>query len=152
MILLLVFSSSAVGCGNLPNPNNGQVRLSGTTLGSTAFYTCNRGYVLVGNGRRTCQANGQWSGREPTCKRMSLKVPILPCMQQFPNNWPVFLLPAVDCGNLDNPQNGQVRLSGTVLGSTATYSCNSGFRLVGKNRRVCQPSGEWSGEAPTCEG
>ena len=45
------------------------------------------------------------------------------------------------------------------LRSVATYSCNTGFFLVGQTPRVCQDTnggsvstGTWSGSPPTCEG
>ena len=60
-------------------------------------------------------------------------------------------LPAVVCPSLPDPANGRVSLSGTTAGSTATYSCDRGFGLVGFSTRICQASGEWSGEEPTCE-
>ena len=57
----------------------------------------------------------------------------------------------MDCGVLDDPENGEVSLTGTILGSKATYSCNSGYVLEGESTRVCQSNRKWSGEAPTCE-
>ena len=36
-----------------------------------------------------------------------------------------------DCGPLTNPENGLVFVSVTILGSTAHYSCNAGFVLIG---------------------
>ena len=60
---------ACTGCERLPDINNGQVDLSGRTLGSTATYTCNQGFVLVGSSTRICQSNGQWSGSEPSCGR-----------------------------------------------------------------------------------
>ena len=62
--------STAVNCGTLPNPTNGQVNTTGTTLGQTATYSCNPGYNLVGGSTRTCQATGAWSGSPPTCQGM----------------------------------------------------------------------------------
>ena len=45
------------------------VSSSSTNLNSTASYSCTyEGYKLVGNGVRTCQANGNWSGDEPSCE------------------------------------------------------------------------------------
>ena len=45
------------------------------------------------------------------------------------------------------------------LGSIATYTCNTGFGLVGQTTRVCEDTNggtvtteTWSGSAPTCEG
>ena len=57
----------------------------------------------------------------------------------------------MDCGDLDDPENGQVSLTGTTFGSSATYTCNRGFELVGSRMRMCLASGEWMGDAPTCE-
>ena len=63
------------------------------------------------------------------------------------------ILVVVDCGSLTDPANGQVDLtSGTTFGQTATYSCNTGYNLVGDSTRTCQATGEWSGSAPTCQG
>ena len=66
----------------------------------------------------------------------------------------VFLsLTAVDCGNLTDPANGQVdHTTGNTLGQTATYSCNTGYDLVGDSNRTCQATGNWSESAPTCAG
>ena len=61
----------------------------------------------------------------------------------------------MDCGTLSGPANGRVSTTaGTTFGQTATYSCNSGYNLVGGSTRMCQASGAtvmWSGSAPTCE-
>ena len=63
-----------------------------------------------------------------------------------------FLLSTVvDCGALTDPANGQVsHPDGTTFGQTATYSCNTGYTLVGDSTRTCEATG-WSGDAPTCE-
>ena len=59
----------------------------------------------------------------------------------------------MDCGNLTDPANGQVALTaGKTFGENATYSCDTGYNLVGDSTRTCQATGEWSGSAPTCLG
>ena len=58
----------------------------------------------------------------------------------------------MDCGPLEVPNNGQVSASETVYNYTATYTCNTGYVLSGGSTRTCQVNGEWSGNAPTCEG
>ena len=64
-----------------------------------------------------------------------------------------FFLAAVDCGSLTDPANGQVNhVAGTTFRQTATYSCNTGYNLVGDSIRTCQAAGDWSGSAPTCQG
>ena len=63
------------------------------------------------------------------------------------------ILTVVDCGNLTDPGNGQVdHTTGTTFRQTATYSCNTGYNLVGDSTHNCQATGEWSGSAPTCQG
>ena len=39
-------------------------------FGQTATYSCDTGYILVGDSNRTCQATGVWSGSEPICQSM----------------------------------------------------------------------------------
>ena len=63
-----------------------------------------------------------------------------------------FLPPAGGCGPLLSPVNGDVTLTGTEVGDTATYKCNFGFILEGDRFRVCESSGDWSGQAPSCKG
>lgn len=62
------FSLAAVDCGTLSGISNGYVEVDGTSLGSTATYFCNSGYVLMGKGIRQCMENEEWSGEEPRCE------------------------------------------------------------------------------------
>ena len=55
---------TAVDCGPLSDPLNGSVK---SAFESIAIYTCDTGYVLDGADTRICQANGMWSGTEPSC-------------------------------------------------------------------------------------
>ena len=63
-----------------------------------------------------------------------------------------FKNPVVDCEDLLAPSNGDVMVSTTVFGSTATYSCNDGYTLEGVTTRTCLANGSWSESAPTCTG
>ena len=64
----------AVTCQRLGAPRNGGVSFDSLTKGSTATYTCKNGFKLVGDKKRECLKTGQWSGREPTCNRKTLKI------------------------------------------------------------------------------
>ena len=73
------------------------------------------------------------------------------CINLHDNLLPLIL--TVDCGNLTAPANGSVtHTAGTTFGQKATYSCNTGYNLVGDSTHTCQASGNWSGSAPTCQG
>ena len=64
--LLLV--SSAVDCGRLRSPENGQVMIVTTRFGGVAKYSCNDGFGLRGVSIRRCGPDGEWTGREPICR------------------------------------------------------------------------------------
>ncbi|XP_064386238.1 E-selectin-like [Halichondria panicea] len=121
-----------VDCGSLTIPNGVVDTSSGTTFMMTVTYTCNIGYVRVGSESRTCGASitsgptGVWSPAAPVCE-------------------------IVNCGLLANPSNGAVDTSsGTTFMMTATYTCNTGYALVGANTRTCGSDGQWTPDAPTC--
>ena len=167
---------AAVSCGPAPKaPANGQQSVSGITFGSTVTYTCNLGYTLQGDNEgdngHTCLANGQWSGRTPTCNRKLLAVLLLllhgyeksirAMILQGADSWGFYcsyndsytcVLPAaVSCGPApDAPANGQQSGSGTTFRSAVTYSCDQGYTLEGSSRLTCTHLKRWSGRAPTC--
>ena len=60
---------------------------------------------------------------------------------------------SVDCGSLINPINGLVDTSSrTTFGSTATYTCDTGYTLSGSQSRTCGADGNWTSSEPFCEG
>ncbi len=62
-----------VDCDGLPDPENGNVAVSGISLDSTAVYTCNEGHSLsTGNQSftRICGEDSKWNpDLQPTCNR-----------------------------------------------------------------------------------
>ena len=58
---------TVIDCGSLTDPSNGTVSVSATTYTSNATYTCDSGYTINGDSMRMCQADGEWSGSEPSC-------------------------------------------------------------------------------------
>ena len=55
------------------------------------------------------------------------------------------------CPMLNAPQNGTIScLSGQVTGSLCSFSCNTGFTLIGSSRRVCRTTTIWSGTPTFC--
>ena len=61
-----------------------------------------------------------------------------------------FPIPVLDCGPLDDPENGRVSFDDTTVGEVANYNCNSGYVLNGDSQRKCQSNGRWSGDEPVC--
>ena len=82
---LLIHVHTAIECEPLPAITNGGITyapdsVSNYSLGTTATYSCNTGYLLdlsTGSGTRTCvddgdnDAEGVFNGQAPTCVRKS---------------------------------------------------------------------------------
>lgn len=65
-------------------------------------------------------------------------------------NQTLLLLTVADCGFLKPPRNGDVELTGTSIGSIASYDCFDGYRLDGDEIRTCVDGGVWTGVDPVC--
>ncbi|XP_064385046.1 sushi, von Willebrand factor type A, EGF and pentraxin domain-containing protein 1-like isoform X2 [Halichondria panicea] len=115
-------------CQSLSSPTNGRVSASSTAFGSTATYSCNLGYSLVGASTRSCESQGSaWSGNTPSCQAA-----------------------VRECPSLTSPTNGRVLVSSRSSGGIATYICNTGYTLSGSSRRTCLSNGQWSGSVAIC--
>ncbi len=112
---------------------------------NTATYTCDDGYTLNRASDRTCQASGNWSLTAPTCDRECFKRTL------ELTNFLTYVLLAIDCGPLNETANGAVNTSsGTTFMMIATYTCVTGYNIVGSESSTCGASGVWSREAPVC--
>ncbi|XP_078276635.1 sushi, von Willebrand factor type A, EGF and pentraxin domain-containing protein 1-like [Rhinoraja longicauda] len=125
-------SCKAVECGKPPALENGSPRdeyLSNDTfpVGAKVIYRCNRGYTLQQGISPviTCKADSTWSPLVVTCELKS-------------------------CGSPGDIQNGHYTATGNKFGSTVTFYCNTGYKLVGRSTRRCEHDG-WTGQVPTCE-
>ena len=133
----------ANNCERLNNPDNGIVVVNENTIGATATYHCNSGFQLVGSEQRICQGDGTYNGVAPFCRGIFTE-------NIKHHGLVVISLVVIDCGPLENPENGIVKFGGTIIGSRATYACNKGFTITGNSNRICQPNGDWSGQEPIC--
>ncbi|NXN83276.1 CR1L protein, partial [Bombycilla garrulus] len=100
-------------------------------VGSQISYTCRPGYKRVPGTSliQTCGADLQWSPTSPFCEAKKCRYP----------------------GDLEN---GRFDLTDFTFGSKLTFSCNEGYRLVGKEEITCNIKNEgvdWSGDLPYCE-
>lgn len=135
-------------CGALAEIANGQLTYTnGTThLGSEVAYSCSQNYRLEGSfASRICTEEGKWSGVAPQCREIRCPVPEKPdgavlSISSSDRLRAVTLLRT----------NDQTTSSTFRIGSTVIYKCERGFRLDGRNSRVCDESGQWTGEYPTC--
>ncbi|XP_073522992.1 complement decay-accelerating factor, GPI-anchored-like isoform X2 [Phyllobates terribilis] len=97
--------------------------------GDIVTYSCLPTYKYIpdSNNVSSCGDDGKWSTFEKVfCEKLKCRIP-------------------------DILQNGKVDFSDTVIGSTASYTCLEGFKLVGNPYRECLGEGIWIGSNPTCQ-
>ena len=68
----MFYHFSVPNCSDLSTFHNGNIAYSNGSdnkrpFNTTATYTCETGYNLMGNNTRTCQREELWSGEEPEC-------------------------------------------------------------------------------------
>lgn len=116
-----------VRCSKPESIDRGYVMGSNYSFGAVVAYSCDKGFMIRGEKRRTCKANGEWGGVLPTCVPVSCSAPPL-------------------------LKNGYIQTRGRyTFNSKVTYACNAGFRLVGRPDRVCQANHLWSNnDPPSC--
>ncbi|KAM4895998.1 P-selectin-like isoform 2-T2 [Sylvia borin] len=124
----------AVKCSALTTPKMGQAACSHLhgdfTFGSTCAFSCQTGFVLMGPESRECTATGSWTGDATRCE-------------------------AISCPVLSAPDQGEMHCShlhgNFTYGSTCSFSCQTGFALVGLQSCECTAMGTWTGDTPHCE-
>ncbi|XP_013396516.1 sushi, von Willebrand factor type A, EGF and pentraxin domain-containing protein 1 isoform X1 [Lingula anatina] len=93
-------------------------------------YRCQEGYQMVGAAIRTCQLDqgdtGKWSGIDPICDPIS-------------------------CGDPGVPSHGQRDGTAFYFNDVVTFTCQTGYKLEGADRRKCMATGTWSGSTPVCK-
>ena len=103
----------------------GGYRGSNFTYSSSVEYYCNRGYKLVGQSHRSCQADRHWNASLPLCK-------------------------AISCPSLTTPAWSLRNSSNFTYASVVGYTCARGFHLVGSSVLSCAWTGQWLGTLPEC--
>lgn len=64
-----------VRCSKPESIDRGYVRGTNYSFGAVVAYSCEAGYLIRGEKRRICKANGEWGGNLPTCVPVSCSSP-----------------------------------------------------------------------------
>lgn len=126
-----------VQCQPMSTPERGSVRcsdpLGSSSFRSTCVFACDEGYELADTPQNTlqCEASGIWNASQPFCVAVQC-----PYLQELDNG-------LLNCGD-----DADVRFS---FGNTCSFSCATGYQLVGASRVTCTSAAEWSERVPQCE-
>ncbi|XP_033009862.1 complement receptor type 1 [Lacerta agilis] len=118
-----------IQCPSPPNVQHGNYSAPESiqhTNGKSVNYSCQPGYVLIGEATLNCTASGVWSLPAPHCEAVGC------------------ILPQISGGKKEN--------SKTVIqiGANVTLECEDGYVLKGSSRVQCQPDFTWDPPVPVC--
>uniref|UniRef100_A0A8C0UA60 CUB and Sushi multiple domains 1 n=1 Tax=Cyanistes caeruleus TaxID=156563 RepID=A0A8C0UA60_CYACU len=118
-----------VFCGDPGTPAEGRLNGKSFTYRSEVSFQCRPPFILIGSSRRFCQADGTWSGIQPTC-----------------------IDPAHNtCTDPGTPHFGiQNSSRGYEVGSTVYFRCRKGYHIQGSTTRSCLANLTWSGIQSEC--
>ena len=159
--IYLHLSCSTALCPDPADIVNATVTFTGNSVGDTAAYTCNSGFQLIGNASTTCTQvdvnSASFFPAAPVCRReccmiMSITTKcLLPCKLY---NFKHCCCSAALCPDPADIVNGTVTFTGNSVGDAATYTCNSGFELIGIASATCTQvdvnSASFFPAAPVC--
>ncbi|XP_047218456.1 CUB and sushi domain-containing protein 1-like [Girardinichthys multiradiatus] len=116
-------------CGDPGSPGGGFREGNIFSYGSEVRFYCHTPYVLVGSASRLCQADGIWSGQQPTC--------IDPAFNS--------------CRDPGTPAYGiPIMAQGFQVGSKISFKCRKNYHILGSTTRTCLENLTWSGTQPEC--
>ncbi|XP_065845158.1 sushi, von Willebrand factor type A, EGF and pentraxin domain-containing protein 1-like isoform X2 [Oscarella lobularis] len=118
-------------------PVNGEIVGHHFRYSKTIKFVCDQGYVLTPAAKSVwrCSENGKWKDNK-----------------QKETNFPT--CEPVDCGKPDDPLYGyHKKLSNNYkFNAEVEYACYYGYTLQGKEKAVCQSTGNWDPSSPpTCQ-
>ncbi|XP_077973714.1 sushi, von Willebrand factor type A, EGF and pentraxin domain-containing protein 1-like isoform X2 [Styela clava] len=115
----------------------------GTVVEHTNDYTievrCNLGHELAYKTRKIikvftfrCGSDSVWKARG-----VNVDADLIKCLK-------------VSCPSPKEIHLGSVSSTGTKYGDVSTYSCDSGYEIIGEAIRTCEAKKRWSGRVPSC--
>ena len=84
----------------------------------------------------------------------TIELPVIGIAKLFLSNACTFTSTGVECPAISDSSNDHMSVSvnSTYVDSTATYTCSSGYEIVGSATRTCEATGTWGGSQPSCSG
>nr|XP_042704901.1 membrane cofactor protein-like isoform X5 [Chrysemys picta bellii] len=137
LLVLALLPRGALGnCGAPPRLISAELQDEFKTqtdfaVGTTVRYSCRSGYQRVPGvpPTLTCERDSVWPEPKEFCQRKS-------------------------CGHPGDLENGKVHITDLLFGSSITFSCDEGFRLIGSRTSQCVIDGTrvtWDHQIPFCE-
>ncbi|XP_066217945.1 complement receptor type 2 isoform X3 [Saccopteryx leptura] len=121
-----------VGCRTplkIPNGNHTGGDIARFSPGTSILYSCDQGYLLVGDALLHCTHEGTWSQPEPYCKEINCSSPEY----------------------LNGIQKGLESGKNYQYGAVVNLECEDGYTLEGSPQSQCQEDHQWNPPLAVCK-
>ncbi|KAK1890334.1 Sushi von Willebrand factor type A EGF and pentraxin domain containing protein 1, partial [Dissostichus eleginoides] len=153
-----------VRCSRPESIDRGYVSGTNYNFGAVVAYSCDKGFLIRGEKRRTCKADGEWGRALPSC--VPVTCPPHPTLkngyiqvrgrvtfnskvtENLPSKPPVVQhrpprLRLLTCDPPPNIVHGHYRGSDFQVGRKVQYVCDEGYELAGDGVWTCLKYGRW---------
>ncbi|XP_029791216.1 complement receptor type 2 isoform X3 [Suricata suricatta] len=123
---------ASLGCQpplKIPNGNHTGGNLAHFSTGMAVLYSCDQGYLLVGEASLLCTHKGNWSQPAPYCKEVNCSSPEY----------------------ISGIQKGLEPGKMYQYGAVVTLECEEGYTLEGSPQSQCQHDHEWNPPLAICK-
>ncbi|TGZ54348.1 uncharacterized protein [Temnothorax longispinosus] len=133
----------SVECGYPANIKHGGYTLINNTVSylSQVLYSCEDGYEMTGRARLTCDLDNRWNGPPPRCE---------PILCDPPAAVPHSYIRIDEVGKHEDVLVRNSFNQSLLVNSIVTYSCETGYQLVGSQQITCLNTGLYDRVAPNC--
>uniref|UniRef100_A0A8C8ZYX4 Complement C3d receptor 2 n=1 Tax=Prolemur simus TaxID=1328070 RepID=A0A8C8ZYX4_PROSS len=121
-----------LGCqppSKIPNGNHTGGSVAQFFPGMSILYSCDQGYLLVGEALLVCTYEGTWSQPAPYCKEVNCSSP----------------------ANINGVQRGLEPRKMYQYGAIVTLECKDGYTLDGSPQSQCQADHQWNPPLAVCK-
>ena len=166
-------------CGPTPPIDHGRCGGGDHFVNTERIYECDKGYALIGDPIIRCEADGQWSALQASCRLCGPTPPIDhgsctgidhfvdtvreyichegyaligdPFIRCLPNGqWSPVQVSCRLCGRTPPLDHGRCGPGGHTVDTVRQYECSNGYAMVGDPYIRCLANGQWSNILGSC--
>jgi CUB/sushi domain-containing protein len=113
-------------CPPLSSSSHLLLNTTSVSVGTVVGFSCEAGFSVEGTSHIECKSTGKWSDSKPSCKEIT-------------------------CPQLTLSTHVNADSDDLSVDTVISFSCDSGYSLVGVSAIMCNDNGKWNNSVPSCQ-